>query len=383
MKKFFVNVCSFVAVAVFLVGCSSPVAPATAPAPTPSPVTPASVPISNVPLPTSQDDAWAKVIEAAKKEGKVNVYSFNMPGDVGLAVSKGFEQTYGIKVDIITGGGAALAQRITTERRMAAMVADIMDTNYLQISNIKDDGATVSSADIPVLRETGVWTVEPWTNDPQKHILMHTFAYHAGIMNTNLVKPSDEPKSLKELTLPKWKGRMSSYDVRQNSGLSTWFPTLLNRKLVDQDTVQAIGRNDVKWMPTALDAAYTVVQGEAAIVLLATSQFGAIVASEPSLALKPLTMEEGTVVLNRAVAAVRDGPHPNAAKLLINWLLSKEGQMVFVKAESLTPARKDVPDFTPAALRLTPSRLVVPTLDEEKENTRLFREGWLAKLWGR
>lgn len=176
---------------------------------------------------------------------------------------------------------------------------------------------------------------------------------------------------------------MTAFDVRQNSGLSTWFPTLLNRKMVDQDTVRAIGRNDVVWTPTAQEGANNAVRGQYPLYLGATSQFGAIVAGEPNLPLKPLNPEEGTVVLNRAAAAVKDGPHPNAAKLLIDWLVSAEGQRVFVAAEGLAPVRKDVPDFTPQALRFTPTRIVVPTIEEERDNVKLFREGWLAKLWNR
>ncbi|MBF8265567.1 MAG: iron ABC transporter substrate-binding protein, partial [Dehalococcoidia bacterium] len=82
---------------------------------------------SNLPPPTSQDAAWDKIIEAAKKEGRVSVYSFNMTGDAGLAVTRAFEAKYGVKLDIITGGGAALAERIKTEKRMGTIVADVMD----------------------------------------------------------------------------------------------------------------------------------------------------------------------------------------------------------------------------------------------------------------
>lgn len=348
----------------------------------PAPQATASLPAPAAPSISPEEDAWSRVVAAARRESRLNVYSFNMTGDIGLAVSRRFQEKFGIKVDIVTGGGAALSERIMTERRAGSVVADLMDANVLQISNIKDAGATVSSQEIPALKESGVWLVEPWANDPQRHILMHTLAYHAGIINTALVR-GREPTSLKELAGAEWKGKMTAYDVRQNSGLSTWFPTLLNRKMVDLETVTAIGRNDIAWTPTALDGANNVVRGQHALYLGATSQLGAILASEPRLPLKPLNMQEGTVVLNRAAAVVKDGPHHNAAKLLIDWLISAEGQRVFVEAEGLAPVRKDVPDFTPQALRFTPSKIVVPTIEEERDNVKLFREGWLAKLWNR
>ena len=92
-------------------------------------------------------------------------------------------------------------------------------------------------------------------------------------------------------------------------------------------------------------------------------------------------MLEGTIFTNNALAAVKDGPHPNAAKVFVNWLLSPEGQNVFVKAQLLTPVRKDVPDFVPSFLQIEPIRVVTTTVDDDRENTQLFRDKWLAKLW--
>lgn len=195
-------VAAFFLMAVIALACSPSVAPIGAPAPSPPPAPPGVTPTPAVARSAAEDDAWSRVVAAAKKEGRVNVYSFNMTGDIGLAVSRGFQEKFGVRVDIVTGGGAALSERIITEKRAGAMVADMMDTNVLQISNIKDAGATLSSQEIPALRESGVWLVEPWANDPQRHILMHTLAYHAGVINTKMVKSSEEPRSLKDLASP-------------------------------------------------------------------------------------------------------------------------------------------------------------------------------------
>lgn len=373
-----------VGLAITLAACTPTPEPSRAPTPI-TPAQPQAIPTQAAPAPKPEEIAWNKVIQAAKKEGKVNAYSFNMTGDVGLAVSRSFEQIYGIKAEIITGGGAALAQRITTEKRMGTMVADIMDANTFQISGIKDAGATIAADDMPVLREGGVWRLEPWANDPQRHMFIHTITSYPVIVNTDLVKPAEEPKSLKDLAQPRWKGRLTAFDPRQNSALSTVFPTLMNRKLIDQETVRAIGMNDVKFVPTSDEAARGVVQGQYAVYLLgSTAHMGTFIMSAgTALPVKALDSDEGVIAANRAIGVIKDSPHPNAAKVFTNWVLSLEGQMVLVKAQGAVPVRKDVPDFTPASLRVSQSRTVVPTIEEEKENTRLFRDGWLAKLWGR
>lgn len=378
------SICLILAAATLLVAACAP-KPSPILTPIPSVPTLAAPASSTTPVSGSGDAYWTKVVSAARKESRLNAYSFNMTGDVGLAVSSAFEQKYGIKVEFITGGGAALAQRITTEKRMGTMVADIMDANTFQISNIKDAGATIASDDIPVLRESGVWRLEPWANDPQRHMFIHTITFYPVIVNTDLVKAAEEPKSLKELAQPKWKGRMTAFDPRQNSALSTVFPTLMNRKLIDQETVRAIGMNDVKFVPTSDEAARSVVQGQVALYLLgSTAHMGTfIMSSGTALPVKALDSAEGVTAANRAIGAIKDSPHPNAAKLFTNWVLSQEGQMVLVKAQGAVPVRKDVPDFTPASLRVGQSGVVMPTIEEEKENTRLFRDGWLAKLWSR
>ena len=356
--------------------------PATTPLLTQSPPDPAGVPKSSPSL-SPDEVAWQKVEETAKKEQKVNVYSYNMTGDVAIAVSRSFEQKYGIRLEIITGGGAALAERIMTEKRMGTVVADIMDANTFQIGHIKDAGATTTSQEIPVLREKVTWVIEPWANDPQKHILIHTLLYRASIINTNLVKLADEPKSLKDLVKPKWQGRMVQTDARISSGPSIYFLTLLQKKLADQDTVREIGKG-TQFTPTDDESAKMLIQGRYALIPgRPTRAVSPFMVQEPNLPVKAVDIEEGTVVNGNAMAAIDNSPHPNGAKLLINWLLTKEGQSVFIKLQGSTPVRKDVPDYLPASLRFTPTRIVIPTIEEERESTRLFREGWLAKLWGR
>ena len=380
MKNFRLIGCIVMGLALLLDGCTpktpAPLVPAVTPlAPVPS------APTSNLPPPTSQDDAWAKVIQVAKKEGTINAYSFNMTGDVGIAVSRAFEQKYGIKVEIITGGGSALAQRIMTEKRMNTIVADLMDANTFQISNIKEVGATLSSADLPVLQEKGVWRVDPGDTDPQKHALMHTLVYNSAFINTNLIKPADEPKSFKELAGPKWRGKIVMIDPAINSGAANVFPTLIRRKLIDEETVKALGKNGIHYTPTSNEAQTSLLAGTYAVDLLSTgATYGSLLSGVASLPVKPIATEEGTVWANRALTAIKDSPHPNATRLFINWLLTQEGQIVLVKAQGATPMRSDVPDFTPAFLQIKPVSNLTNTLEDERTNTQLFREGWLAKL---
>ena len=100
--------------------------------------------------------------------------------------------------------------------------------------------------------------------------------------------------------------------------------------------------------------------------------------------IKAIDMKDGIVQLISPVAAVITGsPHPNAARLFMDWFVSKEGQTAYTKSSGAPPIRKDVPDPTTEAARLTPQRAIIQTVDDNNVANQYYREKWLDKLWGR
>ena len=88
--------------------------------PTPAVVTPATaLATSKAPVTAASQTSseWEKIVADAKKEGQVTLYSFGFTGDIGSAVAQGFKKAYGIKVDLVTGIGTVLMERIRTENR--------------------------------------------------------------------------------------------------------------------------------------------------------------------------------------------------------------------------------------------------------------------------
>ena len=325
------------------------------------------------------DTAWQKVTDAAQKEGKLTIYSYNFTSDVGVAVSQGFKNKYGIPVDIITGRGSEIAERIRTEQRIGSVVADLMDANSLQISNLKDAGLTVSSREIPVLQEKDAWQVSPMI-DSQGHILINSTFYYDAWINTRLIKANEEPKSLRELAQPKWKGKIIMHDPVFSSAVYQTFIPLLRRNLIDLETLRALGKNVDNFAINAPSAAADVAKGTYSIqpAMNVSTYTPFMVEGAP---VKAIPMEEGTVASDLSIAAIKGSPHPNAAKLFNNWLLSQVGQTVYLKVLGSTSARKDVQDFRLQPARTNPVRLVGPTEEDIAESTRLFKERFLVKLW--
>ena len=360
---------------------SAACSPTSAPAPTPKPTT---IPQTTGPttatpaLQSAQERELAQLIEAARKEGKVTAYAFSFTGDIGLALQKGFQERYNIKLDIITGRGAEMGERIKTERRVGNIVADLMETSPTNTTNLKVIGATVSSADLPVLQEKDVWRVDPFINDPEGHILGHRAMNFGPYMNTNLVKPGEEPKSYKDFLNPKLEGKIIAADPNVSGGSYDLLVGLLEYNKIDLETVKALGPR-LKFAPGTRQMAEAVARGEFPLALGVSDNDTAPFLMEGA-PMKALAMQEGFVNLSSAMTRVKDGPHPNAAKLFMNWMFSKEGQTVYTRAVGLASVRKDVPDS-----RHPGSKVDVPLISTDQKiaekHAQMFRDKFLVNLW--
>lgn len=369
-----------------LAACAPKVAPSSAPAPAPAQATlpQSGTPTSNISPPTSQDAAWAKVVEAAQKEGRLTIYSYNFVGDVGLAISQAFRERYGIQVEIITGRGSAFIERLKTEKRMGSIMADMSDNSPTNAKNMKEQGFTISIAgELPALREKDVWVADVLATDPQdKHLITFNFSTYSSYVNTNLVKPGEEPAVWKDLLDPKWKGKMTVADPTTGAGLLNTFVTLMREKVIDEEFIKSLYKQDIRFALSAPDAAGILARGERSFMITVTSsEFGSFVSQGAPI--KAVGLNDGTVLTAIVVTAFGGGPHPNAAKLFMNWLISQEGQTVYSKAASVTSARKDVPSSLPKASQVTPKRPIVVTSADTDTAAKLQQQQYLNKLWGR
>ena len=365
-----------------LAACQAPAAPAPKP-PTTSASTPtaaASVPTSNVPLPTSQDAAWAKVVEAAKKEGEVNLYSFSFTSDRGEGIRAAFKKQYGIEVNIVTGVGATLMERIKTEHAAGKDQADVFDSAAALLSSAKTGGLLQDWGALPFLSEKVDWVINPRV-DPDGQILCFSISFIAPFANTTLVKAGEEPKSFKDFLDPKWKGKILVGSPLNMPAINTLYIWGLKEKALDETFWRQLAKQDLKVGATIRDVEGMVARGEAHILLATTeSSIGSFISQGAPL--KPLEMVEGTATtFSLSAAMVKWAPHPNAARLFAQWLFSREGQDLFQKLAVGKSTRGDVPDYRPTP-RLNPTKYSAPDLELLLATDKSQREGTLAKLLG-
>ncbi|HLE02132.1 MAG TPA: extracellular solute-binding protein, partial [Dehalococcoidia bacterium] len=172
------------------------------------------------------------------------------------------------------------------------------------------------------------------------------------MVNPSLVKP-EELKSYKDLLDPKWRGKIIVGDPRVTGPSQAGFTFFYQHKDLGPDFIRALAaekpaisrdwRQQIEWIATGK---YAILVGGNTSVATPLMKEGLTVRIVDSRGLKEggyVTSGGGTLALfNKA-------PHPNAAKVYINWLLNKEGQEGFSRAISYVSRRLDVPtDFVDA-----------------------------------
>ena len=356
-------------------------APKVAPAPsTPAPAATTSPPTSNIQSPAFQDAAWTKIVEAAKKEGTLTVYSYSWVGDAGTALTKAFSEKYGIKLEIITGRGSEFLERMKTEQRMGQVSGDVMEGATTHLGNAKAANLLVAVAqDLPVVKEPiDVWNIEPLFVDKEGFIFPVIPVPGPPFINTKLIRPEDEPKSWAELLEPKWKGKFMLQDPVVSTGAYRMLG-YIRHNIFNEDFLRRFGDHDPLYTTGIQQEVQFLARGERPLSLVTVTSDAASTI-EAGAPIKALSMKEGIIAWEIVAGVVKNSQHPNAAKVFMNWIMSKDGQLVNAQAKRISAIRKDVADFTPPAAQVK-TKLLTLTPEMLDEQTKMFGEKYLVKLW--
>jgi iron(III) transport system substrate-binding protein len=294
---------------------------------------------------------WESTLAAAKKEGKVAVIT-DVTATMRDALTLDFEKKYGISVDLFGASGREVAPRVGAERKAGQFLWDI----YIHGSTTALEAMIPMGAFDPLepaLILPDVKDPKTWRGgaieflDPGKMVLVMT-PFHRGTIfyNTNLVN-AKEFKSHRDLLHPKWRGKMVMDDPRRaGPGVATFTFFYLHPEL-GPDFIRALGKQQITILRDYAQEVDAVGQGRYP-VLIGAADFVAITRAKqgvPIAIVDARQLKEGTDLspTNGNLALFNRAPNPNAAKVYINWLLSKEGQTIFARANGYVSARLDVP----------------------------------------
>jgi iron(III) transport system substrate-binding protein len=271
-----------------------------------------------------------EVVEAAKKDGQLVFYS-GIPIPDAQSILSALERKYPfIKTTFYRATGPALVSRIQTEQRAGSHIWDVMNSTgfepYVLLEQgyfAKHDSAERNSFPEGHKDNEGYWT----TMYTSPMILSY---------NTRLVSAAELPREYLDLLQPKWKGRLGL-----DSSDFEWYANL--RKIWGAEKAQkfleGLRRQEVRLVQGRALLTELLTGGEIAILVNNFLQ-NAIEAKRKGspvemLALDPVVSAAGLIGINKLA------PHANAAKLFVDFVLSKEGQELIVKTDR-SSVRKDV-----------------------------------------
>lgn len=289
---------------------------------------------------------WERTLEAAKKEGKV-VLSIPASPELRRAMEEAFVKRFSVKLELFPSRGSEGVRRMVEEFKAGVRYFDLhVGGTSSIVKGFLPEGMLEPVESWMVLPEVkdpkNWWGGHIWADKERRYI--YTFlAYLTKTIwyNAELVK-GEEIVSYDALLDPKWKGKISILDPRTpGSGESTWgFLWRIKgeeylKKLVAQDLV--IGRNQRQ-------LAESLVKGKTALSI-GLSYYTFLPFLKAGFPIKPLPApKEGIYASSGSgnLVILKNIPHPNAAKVYVNWLLSHEGQEVFTKAMGQPTRRLDV-----------------------------------------
>ena len=282
---------------------------------------------------------WERTVEAAKKEGELSFY-----GSQGYEkIFEVFEQRYPeIKVRSITNRrGSEHGQAVMTERRAGKYLVDLF-INGVVTPNTVFYKANILEPIRPqlilpeVVDESKWWGGKHHYADPDgKFIFVFQGNVHGGenAYNTKLINPR-EIKSYWDFLDPKWKGKIVAYDVSRVSTVAHSLRFLYNHPELGPEFIKRFfGEMEITYSRDERQMIDWLATGKFSISFFVTDIVDAAKQGLPVKFFEPGQFKEGAFVgpSQGGINLFKNAPHPNAAKVAINWLLSREGQETYQK----------------------------------------------------
>ena len=281
---------------------------------------------------------WEKTVQAAKKEGQLVLYGSADFEKLFAEMNKKYPE---IKITGVFGRGADVAKRIMAERRGEKFLGDLyvngMTTGYNVFYKAKALDPIPPRLVLPEVTDTSKW----WQGkhhyvDPERQYLFNINGETRIVLayNTKLVNPA-EIKSYWDLLNPKWKGKIVAYDPTLGGAGDAMRFFYHDKSLGREFIKRVLTETDIVISSDTRQMGDWLAGGKFAFSIFAPiSRMDLDVIQTQGLPVAwfaPDHLKEGAYITagSGGVALINRAPHPNAAKVGLNWLLSREGQIAY------------------------------------------------------
>jgi iron(III) transport system substrate-binding protein len=309
----------------------------------------------------AQDSHTQKLIDGAKKEGAL-VWYMSASIEDAKAILLAFNKKYPfLKTDFFRAGSARLFNRIMNEARAGKVLFDLvavrgLETHQLVKAGLLQPYVSPESAAYPA-----------GFKDSKGYWVDYFDSYNVIGYNTQLVARDQAPKSWEDLLDPKWKGKIALDEEN-----FSWYGAMTQKwgKEKTQRYMRALAKQDIQLRNGQTLIAQLMAAGEFSVAMVLAHRIEKM--KEQGAPVEWVTTLDPVTASLHPIGIAAKAPHPNAAKLFVDFILSKDGQQLLLSIER-TPARPGIDTKMEARkLKLFP---MPPELGERYEQfQKEFRE---------
>jgi iron(III) transport system substrate-binding protein len=305
-------------------------------------------------------DRAQKLLAGAKREGELTLYTSLTVEDMAV-INGAFEKKYGIKVRMWRAGADKVLQRAVQEARGNRFEVDIVEASTPSLESLRREKllAPVKSPYHADLMAEAVPAHREWVGS-RLNVFVHAY-------NTNVIRKGEAPRSYQDLVQPKWKGKLGIEAADED-----WFANV----------VAALGEENGLKLFREIGATngFSVRKGHTLLTNLVASgevpfaltvyNFTAEQVKQKGAPLEWYVMQP-VVARANGLAVARHAPHPHAAMLYYDFMISEEGQQILAKRDFVPTSKRVETPFTHMPMKLVdPERM----LDEGKKWERLYAD---------
>lgn len=280
--------------------------------------------------------SWDETVAAAKKEGKVVFYNNLQPNGIEPLLQKFRDKYPEIQTEQIRLGSNPLIERFQTEFNAGRHIADVFIT-------FPDERVTEGMKQGWMTQ----WTPPELSNFPadiNQNNMVFTLQYarEAIIWNKGLVKDADAPKEWADLFDPKWKGKVGMNPPWRSVSIQQIVAFWEDKGI--PDAAEKLKANDVRFFEGSGGIIQAVIRGDVRVAELTDLPLNPLL--EDGAPIGYVYPKSGTTSSANVAFVAKNAPHPNAAKVFFNWLMTEDGQKALQQYGGLSVTRNGIPPLS-------------------------------------
>lgn len=290
-------------------------------------------------------ESSAELVAKAKAEGKLVYYTDLIIDQIVRPMVTAFEAKYGVKVEYSRADSQDTIIKVLGEHRAGRMQADVFGlTSGLQ--------ALIEAGAVRKFAPVNAAAIPAQFKDPNQYWVSTNYYVMTPAVNTDLVTDKDRPKSYADLLDPRWRDKIV-WKPNDMSGAPGFIANALRNMGEEKgmDYLRSLAGQRIKPIGGSARAVLDqVVAGEYPLVLQIFNHHAALSAKKGA-PVQWLKMNEPAMVQMTLVTLTAGSRNPNAAQLFVEFMLSKEGQDLFQKADyfpTRSDTRNSMPELAPA-----------------------------------